>query len=244
MSSTIMETETTTPLSIHLIAHIIIQSLLLMVGLVIQFKIIHVCRKDKDGKTWQIHLAHSVNSIIYFLVLVPFWHLSNFIPNLSEIMGEWFCYLAAFFRNYGFYSIPPNSLLIAVMKYMFIVQNETVIRYGERKTQKLFMVINLMVPFVMAIISCVTMDFESFSDLTSCFGLTEQVKAQYNTWEKQMQKFFLCNLNTTEKEIRDWFAFYVIKQSVCVLKSIIVMAINTNVPEAFFYYQIFRTMNR
>ena len=239
--------ETTTPLSIHLIAHIIIQSLLLMVGLVIQFKIIHVCRKDKDGKTWQIHLAHSVNSIIYFLVLVPFWHLSNFIPNLSEITGEWFCYLAAFFRNYGFYSIPPNSLLIAVMKYMFIVHHEKMMRLGERNAQKMFMCVNLIVPLVLTTITGVTKHFYALSTLTSCFGMREEIdeiRTKYNTWDKNIERYFLCNLNTTEKDILDAYTLYVIKQCLCAFKSIVVLLINTNIPEAFFYYKIFRKMKR
>ena len=239
--------ETTTPLSIHLIAHIIIQSLLLMVGLVIQFKIIHVCRKDKDGKTWQIHLAHSVNSIIYFLVLVPFWHLSNFIPNLSEITGEWFCYLAAFFRNYGFYSIPPNSLLIAVMKYMFIVHHEKMMRLGERNAQKMFMGVNLIVPLVLTTITGVTKHFYALSTLTSCFGMREEIdeiRTKYNTWDKNIERYFLCNLNTTEKDILDAYTLYVIKQCLCAFKSIVVLLINTNIPEAFFYYKIFRKMKR
>ena len=224
--------------------HIIIQILLFAMGLIIQSKVMYVCWKEKDGKTWQIHLTHSFSCTIYFLFAISFWHISTYIPHLSAITGEWLCYVNAFIILYGFYMITPNSLLIAAMKYVFIVHDETMVKLGERKAQRIFMGINLIVPFVLAAISCVSKDFDSYSELTSCFGMTEQIRTQYNTWEKNMQKFFLCNLNTTEKEISDSYTLYIIKQWLCVLTSVVVMFINTNHPEAFFYYKIFRKMKR
>ena len=230
--------------SVDSIVHIIIQALLFAIGLIIQSKVMYVCWKEKDGKTWQIHLTQSFSCTIYFLFAIPFWHISTSIPHLSAITGEWLCYMNAFMILYGFYMITPNSLLIAVMKYMFIVHDERMVKLGERKAQRIFMGINLIVPFILATISCITKDFDSYSELTSCFGMTEQLKTQYNTWEKNMQKFFLCNFNTNEKEISDAYTLYVIKQCFCVSKSTIVMLINTNFPEAFFYYKIFDKMKR
>ena len=231
-------------LSVSSIVHVVAQALLYIIGLMIQMKVMYICWKDKDGKTWQIHLTHSLSCTLYFLFVIPFWHISTSIPHLSVVTGEWLCYLSAFVTLYGFFIITPNSLLVAIMKYMFIVHNETWLRLGDRKAQRMFMCINLMVPFVLTTISCVAKDFEAYSELTSCFGMTEQIKTQYNTWEKNMQKFFLCNLDTTEKDISDAYTFYVMKQCFCVVKSIVSMFINTNVPEAFFYYKIFGKMKR
>jgi hypothetical protein len=130
------------------------------------------------------------------------------------------------------------------MKYFFIVQNTKALRFGEEKTKKGFLILGLIIPLVLAIISVLTKDIDSNADLLSCFGLTDQALKQYNTWEKKMQKFFLCNLNTTAKDISDRYALYLMTQCLCVLKSSIFILVATNIPEAFFYYKIFKKMKR
>ena len=234
-------------LSADSIVHIIMQSLLFMIGLPIQFKIMYVSWKDKEAKTWQIHLTHSFACTIYYLFVIPFWHISTSKPHLAAVTGEWVCYINAFVTLYGFFIITLNSLLIAVTKYMFIVHHDKMMRLGERNAQKMFMGVNLIVPLVLTTITGVNKHFYSLQTLTSCFGMREEIeeiKVKYNTWDKGIERYFLCNLYTTEKDIMDAYILYVIKQCLCALKSIVVLLINTNIPEAFFYYKIFRKMKR
>jgi hypothetical protein len=189
-------------------------------------------------------MTHSIALIVYFAFIIPFWHVTNAFPNLSLYTGEWFCYLATFISLYGISIITLNSLLIAVMKYFFIVHNTKVLEFGEERTKKGFLILGLSLPLILATIAVVTKDIEAYADLLSCFGLTDQNLKQYNTWEKKMQKFFLCNLNTPAKDISDRYALYLMKQSLCVVKSSVYMFLNTNFPEAFFYYKIFTKMKR
>ena len=227
------------------IIHIVIQALLYFTGLYIHVKIISVCWKDKEGKTWQIHMTHSISVIIYYTFYIPFFHATNVTPNLAgEYTGEWFCYLATFIVTYGFIIISGNSLLIAVLKYIFIVHTTKALNYGNDRLTRLFFIIGLVIPLVNAVFSCLTKDFEGFAELNSCFGLTEQVLKQYNTWEKNMQKFFLCNLKTGDDQPSQESTLYILKQVLCVIKSIAILFMNTNVPEAYFYYKIFQRMNR
>ena len=226
------------------IPFIIIQAFLFLIGIFIQYKIIYVCWKEQDGKTWHIHMAHSIVVTIYFAFVIPFWRVTQSFPNLSQYTGEWFCYLASFIRIYCFHKLTFNSLLVAVMKYLFIVHSIKTLRFGEAKIKKAFLVLDLALPFVFATISCVMNDIEGYSELVSCFGLSDQVMIQYNTWEKNMQKFFLCNLNMKEEDILAEYTLYVTKQCVCVLKSAVAIFINTNVSEAFIYYKIFIKMRR
>ena len=224
------------------IVHVTIQAILYFAGLFIHIRIITVCWKDKEGKTWMIHMTHSISLMLYFAFHIPFFTFTNTIPNLADqYTGEWFCYLASFITVYGFFIVTLNSLLIAVMKYVFIVHSEKALLYGNEKTQKLFFIINLILPLFLAVFACITRDFDSFSALNSCFGQTEQVLAQYNTWSKNFEKFFLCNLNKEEDQSYG-HTFYVVKQVLCAIKSIGVTLINTNLPEAFFYYKIFQKM--
>jgi hypothetical protein len=229
-------------IKIGTIVHITIQAVLYFAGAFIHIRIISVLWKDKEGKTWLIHMTHSISLMIYFAFYIPFFTVTNTIPNLADqYTGEWFCYLASFITVYGFSIVTLNSLLIAVMKYVFIVHHNKALQYGDAKTKKLFFIINVTLPLFLAVFACITGDFESFSALNSCFGQTEQVLAKYNTLSKNFEKFLLCNLNK-EQDLSYGHTFYVVKQVLCAIKSIGVTLINTNFPEAFFYYKIFQKM--
>ena len=96
-------------LSVSSIVHIVAQALLYTIGLIIQMKVMYICWKDKDGKTWQIHLTHSLSCTLYFLFVIPFWHISTSIPHLSVVTGEWLCYLSAFVTLYGIETLSLRS---------------------------------------------------------------------------------------------------------------------------------------
>ena len=216
--------------------------LLYLVGVCIQYKVTAVCWKDKEGKTWMIHMTNSICTILYFGFYIPFFILTNEIPNLAErYTGEWFCYVATFVTIFGMTIITFNSLLIAVMKYTFIVQHQRVLEYGEKRVKKLFFIINLSVPFFLSLFACLMRDFDAYGALNSCFGMTEHIKQEYNTWPKSYSKFFLCDWIKGE-EYRYGYAFFIFKQTICAIKSTAVAVINTNLPEAFFYYKIFKKM--
>ena len=229
-------------MEVSLILHKVIQALLYFTGLFIQQKIISVCWKDKEGKVWMIHMTHSISTIIYFAFYLPFFTVTSEISNLAgQYTGEWFCYLATFIITYGFTIITLNSLLIAIMKYVFIVRNQDVMVYGDQKAIKVFFIIYLSIPLFVASFACITRDFEGFASLNSCFGTTELVKLRYNTWNTNLEKFFLCNLSKERDQAYN-YTLYIVKQIACAIKSIAVLVTNTNLPEAFFYYKIFQKM--
>ena len=122
--------------------------------------------------------------------------------------------------------------------------HQHVLSFGDDRAKKAFLILDLTLPFTLAAISCLTKDIDGFADLVSCFGLTEHVQKKYDTWEKKMQKFFMCNIDWTEKDISDRYVLYIIKQCLCGIKSAIVLIINTNFPEAFLYFKIFQKMKR
>ena len=106
--------------SIGTTIHISCQVVLFLIGTFIQIEIISVCRKER-GATWKIHVAHSVVLMINFAFNISFDTLIFFVPLVSHYTGKWLCYLSSFVTYYCFYSIVANSLVISIMKYIFIV---------------------------------------------------------------------------------------------------------------------------
>ena len=95
----------------------------------------------------------------------------------------------------------------------------------------------------LALFGCLTRDFDSYGALNSCFGTTDYIKVKYKGWLMNFAKFFLCDLDN-ENRYDHGFVIFVIKQTLCAIKSSIVFVINTNLPEAMLYYKIFRRMKR
>ena len=226
------------------LSSIIIQILLFSIGLPIQLKIISVCWKEQDGKTWYIHLINSAALIIHFFFSILFDSIAHVFPNLSSSIGEWFCYCILFIRFYGYMIIAFNSFLVAAMKYIFIVHDEKARSIGEEKLKKLFLFVAFAVPFTLATISSVTKDINGFTDLVSCFGMKEVEDEKYDTWKKNLVKFFVCNHGWTDHDIEENYGLYVFQQCLCGIRTGVTMLINTNFPEAFLYFKIFSKMNR
>ena len=100
---------------------IIIQILLFSIGLPVQLKIISVCWKEQEGKTWYIHLINSAALIIHFFFSILFDTIAHVFPNLSSFTGEWFCYCILFIRINGYCIIAFNSLLVAILDAKLMV---------------------------------------------------------------------------------------------------------------------------
>ena len=210
------------------IIHIIVQILIYCVGLNFQIRTILVCMKERN-KTWQIHIAHAIVMTIFHGFLIPFRAVTHFIPSLSTFVGSWICYVSAFVEFYGYHAIVVQSLLLAAMKYLFIVHTMKARAFGEEKIQRIFLRIHIIYPLIHAILSIITHEFHSRGSIKSCFGNTN------------IQETHFCGLGTTSET--DPNQIYGAK-FICIIKTILASIINCNIPEGYLYYKIFNTMKR
>ena len=224
---------------IHNCAMLVLFSL----GTYIQLKIISTCRREKD-KTWQIDITHSVGMIILFIFSSMFERVTDYFPEFRDYTGTWVCYVAAFIYTVGLYLIAFHSLVVSLMKYVFIVHQNRVLKFGEDKTKKIFFWINILHPLFLAIPTIYFFDFEAFLSIVSCFDLEEKLETIYNTSTGNMERIFMCKLNLEENEELDWPMFYSVQQGFCAAKMVWVLLFSCNIPEAFCYFTIFRKMRR
>ena len=222
------------------IVHIISQIIIFCIGLNIQVNIIYVCNEEK-GKTWKIHVSHAIITTVYYGFFIPFQSVTTFVPSLSIYTGSWICYVASFVSFYCYHAIVVNSLQVAIMKYIFIVNALKARAYGEAKIQKIFFWINTMLPLVLAIIALLTTNFQTRSALKSCFGETVHQSLIPNDSPPRSMHFFTCaNLRRSDYDA----GLYYVLQFLCVTRKIINWIIVSNLPQGFFYYKIFSAMTR
>jgi hypothetical protein len=226
---------------IFTILQVVFQVLLFCVGLVIQVQIISVSYKELVTG-WKTTITHSIVTTIHFAFKISFDAVTHFIPFLSQYTGNWICYAASVVIFYCHFSIIAYSLLISILKYIFIVQHVKTLIWGKDIIQKWFFITNLIHPLFLAILHVLNSDYKT-PFINSCFGRTEEVVRQYNTSSSSLRKTFGCPLKNSEED-SSWYPYYVTEQCVCILSSIINIVLNSNLLEGFFYYKIFKKMRR
>ena len=95
-----------------------------------------------------------------FMVVVPGFKLLNWSLTLDYRFPDWFyealCYeqyIAIFFQFYfGF-----DSFIISLMRYFFIVYNETALLLGKQRMKKFFYFSSIMVPLIMTVLHACTL---------------------------------------------------------------------------------------
>ena len=224
--------------SVATIINITVQIVLFFFGLFINIKVVLVCWKDRDGKAWRIQIAYSISIVLFFAFHLPFSVVTNAIPHLSDYTGDWFCNLATIVICYGINAMTTSSLLIAIMKYVFIVHPLKALRIGHEKIEKMFLTMYLALSFVMAIVDTITKDFEHYIVIRKCFALSDEQKEI--TWKS----IFLCNFDEMGVDVSNNLTLEIVLQTICVVRSILEIVIASNILEAFFYYKIFKTMKR
>ena len=227
------------------ILHTVLQVFLFGLGLFLHVKVIAIARKEKDT-TWQIFICHSVVLIIYYSLTIVFDAVMYFVPFLSNYTGNWICYVVSFMTLYCVYSIQLHSLLVAVMKFAFIVHLEKVREFGKSKCKKIFLWINLCFPLFWTVLARLTSDWDkyAFSSLNICFGQHEELLVRVNTTSDSLMKFWSCISGHEAKTGADIYILHTIKQCWCVFASIVNLVMTSNLPEAFFYLKIFRKTRR
>ena len=226
--------------------HITFQVLLFFIGTFIQIKTISICKQEK-GATWKIHVIHSIILIINFAFNISFDSVIYFIPSLPSITGPWICYFASFLAYYCFYSIVANSLVISIMKYLFIVHQILPSSEKGSKIKSLFIFIYLLHPLFLTTCNILTSDWGTFSSVEKCIIYTSNNSSDHKIAHDGLnhdEKSFLCILEIPNTKLNDMDIHFIARQIVCVLRTIVNFSANTNLLEVFFYYKIFRKMRR
>ena len=210
---------------------------LYVIGVLINFRAVLVCWRSRENiKTWQLHILYSLACTMHFCCIIPFSFISNTIPHLSIYTGEGVCYFFSFTIIFDTWIIHINSLMIAMVKYIFIVHWDSALVFGHAKIQWIVFAISLAIPLYIAVLKTWLKDFGVFKIVKSCFGL-QNIEIGEGV---EMKIDFLCSM---EKD-RFGYVAEVVSQIVCVATKIVSFLIATNLGEVFFYYKTFKKMKR
>ena len=222
------------------VTYLIAQAVVYAIGLFINIKLIYVCWKKKETTTWQIHMTNSIFLTLYWPLDLSFLAVSNTVPKLSIYTGEWFCKLSAFVIIYGVKIITMNSLIVAIMKYVFIVHATKARVYGHEKIQKLFAIINLTIPLMLTTFQVIMGNYDTYKAISTCLDIGTEPMPKRNIW----QKLFLCNAKVSSAFYSESYTANLVLHSACAINSVLTYIFACNLAGVYFYYKIFTTMKR
>ena len=219
--------------------HVLVQILLYGLGLFIQIKNISICIAEKS-KTWQIDIFHAIVMTISFACRIPFMAVVYLSPDSFLSIGSWICYIFAFEFTFAFHSINSHSLIIAIMKYVYIVHAMKARMFGENKIKTIFFFINLALPLILTIDFMITSDFHRSGNLQTCFNPRIEKDASYNV---EPAFFYTFGNIIGELKHQETAVFY-LQLALGIFQTLVTLLTGSNLVEALFYLMIFKTMKR
>ena len=218
-----------------------------IIGVVLQVKIIAALKSDQ-AMAWEMNLAHSVVMICHwsFKLLVEFVHYIQ--PSFHDIFGRWFCYLLLAVRSFGIFVMFFHSLYISIHKYIFIIHKETVNRIGDRKTKGWLLWAYLIILISWTLSYTARGHFSAFGITSKCSvphtSVTDDGFSVEEPIENWTSHTFACGIHESEQKNMLNAVVNKLMKFLCSVQNIATFVIALNVVEIFFYFSIFRYMNR
>ena len=182
------------------------------------------------------------NQIITYPTGLVFVTITDFIHPASEYLGYWFCTVGWFYFAFSSYITIFFSFAVSMMRYLFILHNKKVEKFGKAKMKKLFMVLFISIPALCVLFESFE-EFHLFSYINKCYGKDHKMfLIETSTLKILTHKFWIFDSNNT----RDiWPAIIETTKKICkLIRQAFMIIMGCNISEAIIYYKVLSHMNR
>ena len=171
--------------------------------------------------------------------------LNQLVYPLSAYVGTWICHLFGFivyFRGFIFIS---HSLIVALIRYVFIVHNGKVMSFGKQNTKNVFWLIALLYPIltIFAYILVYPLDdyhnFDGILSLTKCYGQYVQqfIKSyQVHNLGYDDSHWHKCQLDKVDFSSNPKHSAIAL---LCIISRTSTFFVASNILESIIYWKIF-----
>ena len=219
-----------------------------IIGCYLNVRIIKVSMKDK-AITWKMDITNSLVLIFHYGHAIFMHWGTTIIPNLYIYTGEWFCYLSKFLVYSGNLNVQAQSVIVAAMNFVVIVQWKRAKEFGHANIKRMFFWINLLYPFIMQGLHLLSRPdfywaYDGFAQIDRCLGDPK------NNWgpdsnRTQTKLHNLCmELSPPLEDDSFQYTLYILKNALCWPQFIVIMLIMWNIFEMAIYCHIFNFMHR
>ena len=208
------------------------------------YRVLYVLKRD-NGVLSDITKLQAYSNMIVTPFRLVFITLTDFMHPLNEVFGQWICSSYWVLIKICTQMMLNHSLLVAILRFIFIVHNEKVIEYGKEKFKNWFWYLSIGIPiFTLLWVSTDLRKLDNDAHLNRCNGADHKMFLI-----KSWSSFGLINKNFESIEnfqTNDIFAkvFAVIRRVSKLAQRLWVIFFGSNIAEGFIYYKLIQHMRR
>ena len=219
----------------------IIQSILYIIGFYLQIRTFLVVQRERD-LTWKLYISHGIVILIYYPSCIFMQAAATLLHHpLSDITGTWLCHTLSFLKIFGIVVIWSHSFATAIFKYIFIVHREDVDRLGRTMVQEICFWLTVSFQILVSV-SVFTnpniLGVLGHTEYPACFSISQEGT------QKGIADYYSCGFEPMPPDAPFGSFINGTTECFCVVQTIIALLIHCNVPEGYFYYQIFQCIYR
>ena len=216
---------------------------LVISGLIINMKVLRLMKQEK-GLVMDVTSFFAIVQMMFW----PSWWLfttsTDFIHPLNIVLGEWFCHLGSFFIHLGMYIISFHSLVVAMMRYFFIIHQDKVDKHGREKVKRIFFWLSFIIPLVIVTIQEIEKnELDMFSFINKCYGKHHEVFL-IETSTRDVFKRNFCEFESYELGNSMSYVLNGFRRASCIIRTTTLLLTSFNISEAIIYFVLFAHMIR
>ena len=225
------------------IIYLVLTMIAVVVAEFVQVKVFCLA-KGEDGLVKEVTQIYSLTKMILMPVLFVTTIGTDFMHPLNEIIGQWFCTVIRFLTYLHLYVTIIHSFVVAMMRYIFIVQGERVKKFGKEKTKRLFAFASLFIPLIMVTWGCIeNAELDPILYINRCYGIDHKVFL-VDISALEVHDPFFCKFENNNYESGYGKFLYVLRKTTCITKTFLTLFMALNFTEGVLYYKIFSHMKR
>ena len=213
-----------------------------MIGIYLHTKVILVCKKEKEI-TWKLDIANSLMVLANYAHVIVMYGVVYIVHDLYILTGEWFCYTSKALTLYGNTQVTGHSFIIALMKYVMIVQYEKVRRIGKARVQTIFLWINCIYPLYMLVAFTIARPdflwvYDRINQANICLGKAD-IYSNLDSNQTVTSLHNLCEMSEPIHKFSFEYAVYICRTAICWFHFVLFYLNFWNFLEMMLYCRIF-----
>lgn len=152
-----------------------IKGIVIVLGIILCFKVFSMVKKNPSIDS-TILMVFCWTQIIFQPTLVFFDLTVNLIHPINEIIGRWFCSFGWLFYSFSTKFVLNHSFFTAMMRYIFILHQDVVNKYGKEKFKRYFLCLSLLTCFFGIFVDGIdARELSRLSFINKCYGKDHKV---------------------------------------------------------------------
>ena len=162
------------------------------------------------------------------------------------MIGVWFCHVASIIAYLWLFKVRIFSLLVSLLRYLYVVYHEKIKTYGLTRLGKIFRIMFWIVPAVLATVQLsLRIDYDSTAWINRCYGWSSELSfdglafPSGNWWYTVGRQFCVYN----DYGFINRYIEYGLRV-LCGINVGVCMLLFSNVAEAFIYYRVYAHLKK